>query len=255
MEAPTLLLEQWTRQVKELFPKLHGHQQKGLAFAVLAMILAGHAVLQRMAEEISLQEMSEAKMPSIERRLQRFIANERIDVDRCWKHFLEQVLPKWAEQRGRAGAGLYTLSFHLHYSVLGLAGSSSCPAFGLEDHATTGEMGAGTVGTGPRIGGRSGSSLSIGQLYLDCGSRISLSGTHSDLPRSQVALRFADRLRTLGASKVTARLVGLAKWGTVHHTRRSAVVRLGFDLERAQLSSVSGRVLGARLRRSLDRHL
>ena len=53
MEAPTLLLEQWTRQVKELFPNLHGHQQKSLAFAVLGITLAGHAVLQRMAEEIS----------------------------------------------------------------------------------------------------------------------------------------------------------------------------------------------------------
>jgi hypothetical protein len=98
MEAPTLLLKQWTNQVKELFPKLHGHQQKSLAFAVLGMVLAGHAVLQRMAEEISLQEMSEAKMPSIERRLQRFIANERIDVGTCWKLFLEQVLPFWQDK-------------------------------------------------------------------------------------------------------------------------------------------------------------
>lgn len=95
MEAPTLLLKQWTQQVKELFPKLHGHQQKSLAFAVLGMVLAGHAVLQKMAEEMSLQEMSEAKMPSIERRLQRLIANERIDVLLCWKAFLEQVLPFW----------------------------------------------------------------------------------------------------------------------------------------------------------------
>lgn len=62
MEAPTLVLKQWTHQVKELFPKLHGHQQKSLALAVFAMILAGHAVLQRMAEEISLQEISEAKI-------------------------------------------------------------------------------------------------------------------------------------------------------------------------------------------------
>lgn len=95
MEAPKLLLKQWTEQVKELFPNLHGHQQKSLAFAVLGMVLAGHAVLQRMAEEISLQEVSQATMPSIERRLQRLIANERIDVAACWQSFLEQVLPFW----------------------------------------------------------------------------------------------------------------------------------------------------------------
>jgi hypothetical protein len=93
MEAPTLLLKQWTKQVKELFPKLHGHQPQSLAFAVLG--LAGHAVLQRMAEEIRLHEMSEAKMPSIERRRPRFIANARIDVAACWKPFLEQVWPFW----------------------------------------------------------------------------------------------------------------------------------------------------------------
>jgi hypothetical protein len=54
MEAPSLLLEQWTRQVKEIFPHLHGHQQKSLAFAVLGIALTGEGVLQRMAEEISL---------------------------------------------------------------------------------------------------------------------------------------------------------------------------------------------------------
>jgi Transposase DDE domain len=95
MEAPLLLLKHWTQQVKQLFPQLHGHQQKSLAFAVLGLVLAGHAVLQRMAEELKLQHLSEAKMPSIERRLQRLIANERIEVDTSWHAFLEQVLPFW----------------------------------------------------------------------------------------------------------------------------------------------------------------
>ena len=75
MEAPSLLLELWTRQVKEIFPHLHGHQQKGLAFAVLGMALTGEGVLQRMAEEISSLELSGATMPRIERRLQRLIEN------------------------------------------------------------------------------------------------------------------------------------------------------------------------------------
>ena len=92
MEAPCLLLEQWTRQVKEIFPQLHGHQQKGLAFAVFSIALTGESVLQRMAEEISLLELSEATMPSIERRLARFVANKRIVVGAVWKLFLAQVL-------------------------------------------------------------------------------------------------------------------------------------------------------------------
>lgn len=98
METPTLLLEQWSRQVKELFPHLHGHQQKGLAFAVLGVALTGEGVLQRMAEEISLLELSDATMPSIERRLQRLIENERIEVSACWKAFLEKVTPFWKKK-------------------------------------------------------------------------------------------------------------------------------------------------------------
>lgn len=95
MEAPSILLEQWTRQVKEIFPQLHGHQQKSLAFAVLGIALSGQGVLQRLAEEMSLLELSEATMPSIERRLQRLIENERIDPMECWQAFLTQILPYW----------------------------------------------------------------------------------------------------------------------------------------------------------------
>jgi DDE family transposase len=98
MEAPSLLLGQWTQQVKEIFPQLHGHQQKGLAFAVLGVALTGQGVLQQMSEEISLLGMSDATMPSIERRLQRLIANERIDPLECWKTFLAHILPFWHDK-------------------------------------------------------------------------------------------------------------------------------------------------------------
>ncbi len=99
MEAPTLLLELWTRQVKEIFPHLHGHQQKGLAFAVLGMALTGEGVLQRMAEEISSLELSEATMPSIERRLQRLIENQRIESGECWQAFLAHITPFWKNKQ------------------------------------------------------------------------------------------------------------------------------------------------------------
>ena len=50
MDAPVLLWEAWREQVKQLFPDLHGHQQKTLAWMVLGVVLSGSAVLQRMAE-------------------------------------------------------------------------------------------------------------------------------------------------------------------------------------------------------------
>jgi hypothetical protein len=91
------LCSQWHGQVKEFFTMLHGHQKKVLALFVLGAIKAESIVVQRVAEE--LLEESDAKVPSIERRLQRFLSNERIDVEQVWDQFLAQVLPYWRNQR------------------------------------------------------------------------------------------------------------------------------------------------------------
>lgn len=97
MDAPTQLWEAWSEQVKHLFPNLHGHQQKTLAWMVLGVVLSGSAVLQRISE--GLYGIGSAKMPSIERRLARFVANDRIHVTSVWTQFLSQVLPFWHERR------------------------------------------------------------------------------------------------------------------------------------------------------------
>jgi len=95
MNASDLLLDQWDRQVKEVFPQLHFYQHQALAFVVQSIIQAGNAVMQRVAEAAWEYLSHETKMVSHERRLQRFIANDRIDVEACWKEFLPQVLPFW----------------------------------------------------------------------------------------------------------------------------------------------------------------
>ena len=64
---------------------------------VLGMVLSGSSVLQRIAE--GLYGIGTAKMPSIERRLARFVANDRIHVSRVWDTFLTHVLPFWHERR------------------------------------------------------------------------------------------------------------------------------------------------------------
>ena len=99
MDASQLVWEKWHQQVKELFPMLHGHQQKLFALLVLGMVGSGCAVLQRVAENIQQHGWSEAKMSSIERRLERFLANEQIEVHTIWKAFLSQVLPYWQGQK------------------------------------------------------------------------------------------------------------------------------------------------------------
>ena len=95
MDASDLLLEHWIRQVKELFPNLHSYQQETIAVCVQGIVQSGNAVMQRVAETLWEQLSSETKLVSYERRLQRFVANERIEVETCWNDFLQQVLPFW----------------------------------------------------------------------------------------------------------------------------------------------------------------
>lgn len=97
MAAPTVFWDAWREQVKPLFPMLHGHQQKALAWMVRGIVLSGSAVLQRMAE--GLYGIGSTTMPSIERRLARFVANERITPTLVWNEFLAQVLPFWPQRR------------------------------------------------------------------------------------------------------------------------------------------------------------
>ncbi len=79
------LCAQWQQQVKEFFGRLHGHQSKGLALFVWGAIKAESIVLSHVAEELLAE--SEAKARSHERRLQRFVSNERIDVEAVWEDF------------------------------------------------------------------------------------------------------------------------------------------------------------------------
>jgi Transposase DDE domain len=99
MDAASVLWVNWQEQMRDLLTGLHGHQKKTLAFFVLGIVLSGCAVLQRVAETLSERGISEAKMPSIERRLARFIANERIVVPAIWNLFLAQVLTPFRGQQ------------------------------------------------------------------------------------------------------------------------------------------------------------
>ncbi len=99
MNASDLLLDQWTQQVKEVFPKLHYYQQETLAFVVQGIIQSGNAVMQRVSEAVWEYTESETKMVSHERRLQRFVANDRIDVEVHWKDFIQKILPYWQNKR------------------------------------------------------------------------------------------------------------------------------------------------------------
>jgi hypothetical protein len=87
----SVLCQAWQKQVQEFFTQLHGHQSKTLAWFVLGAIRAQSLVLPQVAEALLTE--SEAKASSIERRLERFLSNPRIDVEQTWEALLAQVMP------------------------------------------------------------------------------------------------------------------------------------------------------------------
>ena len=99
MEASDLLLDQLSRQVKEIFPSLHTYQTNTIAACMMGIVQSGTAVMHRMAETMKDRSLSKTKMSSYERRFQRFVANKRIDVKSSYAQFLQQVLPHWKGQR------------------------------------------------------------------------------------------------------------------------------------------------------------
>lgn len=70
------MLCQWTRQVRRLVPDLHGHQAKSLTLAAISMCLSGRCQSTFMA----LVAPVDAKPASTRRRIERFLANPRINT-------------------------------------------------------------------------------------------------------------------------------------------------------------------------------
>src|SRR5215472_5996288 len=99
MDASDVLLAQWIEQVKQIWSGMHQYRQEGLALAVLGIVLAGNAVMQRVAEILHERLSTPPQVSSYERRLQRFIDNEDINVTDWWERFLEHVLPCWDTRR------------------------------------------------------------------------------------------------------------------------------------------------------------
>src|SRR5260370_8148048 len=91
MDAFKPLCQVWHEQVKQVFTEVHGDQRKTRAVFVLGAIKAKSIVIPQVAEEL-LGE-SDAKASSIERRLERFLSNDRIDTEKTWDTLLAQIMP------------------------------------------------------------------------------------------------------------------------------------------------------------------
>jgi hypothetical protein len=82
------MLRPWRRELQDLLPDLHGHQRAAVVDAVLAMMEAGHCQLSRLACVMRRG----ARVPSSERRLQRLVANERLEVHQAVTRLARLIL-------------------------------------------------------------------------------------------------------------------------------------------------------------------
>jgi DDE family transposase len=114
----SVLCEAWQKQVQEFFTSFHGHQSKALAWFVLGAIRAQSVVLPQVAEALLAE--SEAKARSIERRLERFLSNPRIDVEQTWQELLAQVMPSFQAKPMRIIIDVTSYEEHAQVIYVGL---------------------------------------------------------------------------------------------------------------------------------------
>ena len=118
MNAFSPLCKVWHEQVKAFFTQLHGHQSKTLALFVLGAIKARSIVIPVVAEELLAE--SDAKASSRERRLERFLSNDRINVVKTWNTLLEQVMPFFRREPMRLVLDLTPYEEHAQIIYLGI---------------------------------------------------------------------------------------------------------------------------------------
>jgi hypothetical protein len=91
------MVRQWQRTVKlDLLPTLHGHQAKALGLLSWTMALAGSCCAGAVAP---LAPAGTAKPASIRRRMERLLANERLDAVAAMLELTRSALRDWGGRR------------------------------------------------------------------------------------------------------------------------------------------------------------
>src|SRR3954468_6747314 len=87
------MIRDWRQQVRhELLPDLHGHQANALADLSFAMALARHC----HSGLIAAVAPGNTTPAATRRRLERTLANDRLDPDSAWPQLARAVLGGWA---------------------------------------------------------------------------------------------------------------------------------------------------------------
>src|SRR5438477_7283333 len=87
------MIRDWREQVRgELLPDVHGHQAKAFADLSFAMAQVQHCHSGRLAAVAP----GETTPAATKRRLERLLANDRLDPDSVWPQLARAVLGGWA---------------------------------------------------------------------------------------------------------------------------------------------------------------
>ncbi len=151
MKASVHLFRQWTAQLRQLLPTVHGHRTKTLAFCVCGLVLSGKARLPLMAEEL-LRSRS-ATTPSSERRLTRFLANDQVAVVPIWASLLAHLLPGFRGNQLVVVLDTTRLDQRACVVSSSAAGPVAPGARGLASHAAAHDLGRTPVDQCRYVGG------------------------------------------------------------------------------------------------------
>lgn len=94
MSSRKQLLQEWTAQVAALLPEVRITRVRLLALMSLGMIWAGTVRVNQVAAALPLG----VRVPSIERRLRRFLDNAAVTPEALWQPLLAVLLRPWAGQ-------------------------------------------------------------------------------------------------------------------------------------------------------------
>jgi hypothetical protein len=117
----SILLYQWSEAIDKAFPSLGRWQVQTLAWFSYGVLLAHSCTLSRVVQQLTGQ----ADASSGERRLQRWLANERIELATLFENWIKWVLRLWGKAPLLVLVDETKLSDHVAVMMVGLAYQSS----------------------------------------------------------------------------------------------------------------------------------
>lgn len=194
----SLLLYQWNEMIDKHFPELGRWQKRTLASLSYGMVAAENCRLRIVAKELT----GKANASSMERRLQRWMANERIVMKVIFTWWMAWIVQLWGKAAFLILVDETKLSDHVAVMMVGLAYQGSAipliwRAYHVDDYPEEGQVAL------------------ISEL---------LQQLRAALPHDQAVLLLADR--GLGTSPTWQERLSEMNWRYLLRVQRTTLIRL-----------------------------